>query len=179
MQELESEVLRLSKAKTVSTPLRDVVTLPQGELDEDQAQGKQGLSGLQTQAEADPDTIHAAVHDRTRVQLLLDDERKQRHKVERVTTDFQRRASRHSSLVDSVRSSLHADLRHAYETCLKMLSSEVSGRNRDCGAVYHSEVVPQLWVFGSTTQQAVYSILSSLNQSLEDLRRDDVPADAQ
>lgn len=60
----------------------------QGKLSNALAQCKHDLSALQTQSHADWDMLQAAVRHRTRVQSLLDAERKNCQNVELVITDL-------------------------------------------------------------------------------------------
>lgn len=123
--------------------------------------------------------FNAAGRHRTRVQLLLNTERQKLQSIESIITDLRRCVSRHSNLIDFARVSLHSDMRHAYETFLRLFLSEVAGGIQDCGVEYQSEVHIQLGAFQSTIEHGGHCILASFNHSLEDLRRDDTPADSQ
>lgn len=132
---------------------------------------------LETRADVYRDVIHASIRDCNRVPLVLDADRQKHQRTECLITDLRRCVIHHSSLVDSAKTSLHSDTRHAHETCLPSLLSEVSWRIRDCDAVYHSDIDTQLGAYESIIQQGVHFILASLDHSLEDLRRDDAHAD--
>lgn len=68
-------------------------------------------------------------------------------------------------------------MRHAYETCLPLLLSQVAWHIRDCENVYDSDINLRLRPFESTIQQNVQFILASVDHSLEDLSRDEAPTD--
>lgn len=123
--------------------------------------------------------LHAAVMDRTRLQMLLDAELQKRQSAERTIAGLRMRVSDHSTLVDTVREHIHSTMPCGYESCLQFISAQVAGRMHHCGVVYHSDVDTQLRAYGSTVQNDVHSILANLDRSLEDIRRGDARADLQ
>lgn len=177
--ELESEVSRLREVNTVTMSWRGVFARLQGELAEACAQDMHDLSALQARDDADRVSLHAAACDRTHVQLWLYAERQRHRNDGRVITDLWRCVSRHPSLVHSARVSLHSDRRHVYETCLRLLSSDIAKSTRQCGAVYHSDLHTQPGAYACTVKQGVHSIQVSLDHSLENPCFDDAPADLQ
>lgn len=179
MQELDSQKSRLHEANTVATSLGGVMARLQGELANSREQGEHHLSALQTGSNSDQDMLHSSVRDLTHVELLMDAERQKRRNIKRLIADWRGHISHHSSLVDCERTSLHSDMHHAYETCLRSLLSEVAESIRDCGTEYDSDVDTQLKAYESSIQQRIDSILAILYHILEDIRRGDAPDDSQ
>lgn len=107
---LGSELSRLYESNTVSTSLMGVVVLLQRELVAAHWQSQPDSLTWRARAESDRNMLHAAAGDRTSVQLLLDDERQKRQSVARILTDLRRRVNHRSSLIASVRSTLHLNM---------------------------------------------------------------------
>lgn len=150
----------------------------EGGLADARVQIERELVTLQRRNGAEMDMPLAAVRDRTRLQLFLDAERQKCQRVERTITSLRTHVRYHSTLVDIARDGLHSGMRHGYESCLQSILAQVAGRIWDCGAAYHSDVDTQLGAYESTVLRIVHSILASLDRSLEDLPRDDAPADS-
>lgn len=87
MQDVEVKVSRLCEENTFAAPWRKVVTRVDGGLADVRVEIECELTTLQTEANNDRDMLHAAVKDRTRLQLLLDAERKKGQNVESTTAD--------------------------------------------------------------------------------------------
>lgn len=159
--------------------LRGVAARFQGKLSDAPAQDKHNLMAWQARAFVDRYMRHATVCNCTRVQLLLDTERRMRKSVKPGITALRTLVSDHSSLVGSAMASLYSGMGHAYETCMRSFLSDFAWCTHDCGAVSYPDVDAHFVAYESPIEQGVHFILASVDHNVEHIHFDDASADLQ